>query len=295
MISPAKINLDLNILHKRKDGYHEIASIFLPLKWGDEIMIEESESFQLISSILPGLPHSGDFLSVSEKGNLEENILFKVFQKASEMGINKKGVKIFLHKNIPTGGGLGGGSSNAAMLLRYLYPKELQNPSGEFLDFISKIGADIPFFFQAYPSIVRGIGEKLAPISIAHGFGILAIPPFGISTKEAFSELKKPLQFSENSKHGNYPNEIIKKILQEGNWKALNGLVKNDFEVYVLDRFPETRELKDFMIQIGLEYVAMTGSGSSFFGLSTTSTEIEKRILKLRERFSNIHFVSFEF
>ena len=295
MISCAKINLDLNILYRRDDGYHEIRSIFIPLKWGDEIEFFDSDDFVLVSTVSAELPNSNDFLQVSENGDIKKNILHKVFTQSKMRGCKKKGVRIILKKNIPTGGGLGGGSSNAASLLRFLFPNESLEPSEDFLKFASRLGADIPFFLFGHPAIIEGIGEKITPFKIARGSGVLAIPPFGISTRDAFMGLKKPLQEPIHSEHGRYPSSDLEDTLIKGKWKNLNGLVKNDFEPITLKSFPELVRLKDFMYEVGMEFVTMTGSGSTFFGLSSEVFKIKEFVSILKIKFPNFYFVPFEF
>ena len=195
MLCPAKVNLGLKVLFKRPDHYHEIESIFLRINWGDEIEFIPNDLgiVRLFSkNELNGVKHAL-FEEVSERGDFSRNILFKTFVKAKQIKPDLHGVDIRLTKRIPPGGGLGGGSTNAAYLLSYLFRDfpELQDSVREMS---SSIGADVPFFLLPGHAHVSGIGEILRPISIASGKGILVIPPFSINTKDSYISLKKPLQ-----------------------------------------------------------------------------------------------------
>ena len=293
MISPAKINLGLKILFRRPDGYHELQSIFLPINWGDEISFQESENFELQSNIDSDYILNSDYYQVSEKGDLSKNILYKTFIASQERKKNLKPVKITLHKKIPTGGGLGGGSSNAAMLLKYLFPEEVQVSNNDFLKFASKIGADVPFFLLNTPAAVEGIGERLTPIEVANANGILAIPAFSISTREAFLSLKKPLQEPPISYEWNYLTMSIQSLLKRGEWSSLHNYLKNDFESYAFKTYPELETLKHTMYELGLEFVSMTGTGSCFYGLISKKERIPLILESLRNHFRNYQFVSF--
>ncbi len=241
MISPAKINLGLKILHKRKDGFHELKSIFLLLNWGDEIFFKESDSFILRSEVESNLPRKSDFESVSERGDITKNILYKTYLKAKEIQPELKGVEIFLRKKIPTGGGLGGGSSNAAELLKFFFQSKIFQPfTSNFLAFSSTIGADVPFFLEGRSALVGGIGEKIEKIEVPQFNGILVIPPFGINTKEAFISLKKPLQESIGSDDWRYLSSDVKTSVLNGDLSKFHSLIENDFEPFVTKSIPKS-------------------------------------------------------
>ncbi|HMW08024.1 MAG TPA: hypothetical protein PKL30_25555 [Leptospiraceae bacterium] len=173
MLSPAKINLGLKILFKRPDGYHELISVFLKLNWGDDMeFISLPEQKMSLESIveLTGRQKE-DYIAVSEQGNISKNILHKAYVRSLDRNPNLPGVHIKLTKRISPGGGLGGGSTNAASLLKFLFPEETQNPNPDFLQFASGIGADVPFFLGDGHSLVTGIGEKnFTPFSSKHLF-----------------------------------------------------------------------------------------------------------------------------
>ncbi|MDX1961071.1 MAG: 4-(cytidine 5'-diphospho)-2-C-methyl-D-erythritol kinase [Leptospiraceae bacterium] len=290
MISHAKVNLGLRILHKRKDNYHELESIFLKISFGDEISFENTKSgkLELISENELVGTRWNEFEKVSERGDYTKNILFKTFEKMKQWK-EISGLKIYLKKRIPTGGGLGGGSTNAASLIKFLYNGKF---SSEFLEFAGKIGADVPFFLQNHHALVQGIGEKIFPVSIASGFGVLAVPPMLIETKTAFESLKKPLLDIESQNYGEL-KVSFREMLEAGNWGGLSTLLRNDFEDHAFSSFPELKVLKEEMLGTGLEFVSMTGSGSCFFGISSTANLEAKRFLE--KKFSNYSFVSFSF
>jgi 4-diphosphocytidyl-2-C-methyl-D-erythritol kinase len=295
LISPAKINLGLKILYKRQDGFHELQSIFLLIDWGDEIHIEDSEDFILQSELDPNLPRKEDFENVSERGDITKNILYKTYLKAKTLQPNIKGVKISLKKRIPTGGGLGGGSSNAAQLLKYFFQTKFSHPfNNEFYAISSTIGADVPFFLVGKSSIVGGIGEKMEIFELPQFFGILAIPPFGINTKEAFISLKKPLQESIGSNDWRYLSSDVKNPLLDGNLSKFHSLIANDFEPFATKVYPELSKLKKSMLEFGMDFVTMSGSGSCFYGLVTNEDKIPKIMEHLKSSFREFQFVSFK-
>jgi 4-diphosphocytidyl-2-C-methyl-D-erythritol kinase len=293
LISPAKINLGLNILFKRNDGYHELKSIFLLLDWGDQIEFEEMKGFQLYSEVDPSIPQLKEFHNVSERGDITKNILYKTYQLAFQRKSTRKGISIKLKKNIPTGGGLGGGSSNAAQALKFFFPNEVLPYSKDFLSFASKIGADVPFFLQGSHSLVGGIGEKLDPLQLPTSYGILAIPPFSIETKPAFISLKKPLQETPHSDEWKYLSQSISLSLQKRDWKSLSSLIVNDFEPYAIASFPELRYLRDSMVHSGLDFISMSGTGSCFYGLSSDKNKIMESFQVLSNIFKAYKFVPF--
>lgn len=294
ILSPAKINLGLSVLYKRLDGYHEISSIFLRLKWGDLLRIEQipKNEFHLHSILELEGQSREDYLKVSEKGDFTKNILYKAWKKARELK-NINGVKIQITKRIPTGAGLGGGSSNAATLLKFFFPDETGSP--EFLKTLASLGADVPFFWKDSHQIVSGIGEVLEDIQIPKGYGILALPELVISTKEAFFSLKRDLQKEGDIKTWKKRGEIPSSFSNWGEFLEFVKTLKNDFEPYAIACYPELEKLKASMQELGLDYVSMTGTGSSFYGISRNSHLVGEIYPKLVEKFPKYRFIQFEF
>ncbi|MCX7999326.1 MAG: 4-(cytidine 5'-diphospho)-2-C-methyl-D-erythritol kinase, partial [Leptospiraceae bacterium] len=283
-----------SVLYKRLDGYHEISSIFLRLKWGDLIRIEQipKNEFHLYSILELEGQSREDYLKISEKGDITKNILYKAWTKAKEFK-NINGVKIQITKRIPTGAGLGGGSSNAATLLKFFFPNETESP--EFLKTLASLGADVPFFWKDSHQIVSGIGEVLEDIQIPKGYGILALPELVISTKEAFLSLKRDLQKEGGIKTWKTRGEIPKSFSQWEDFLEFIKTLENDFEPYAFVCYPELEKLKANMQELGLDYVSMTGTGSSFYGISNDSQFIGEIYPKLVEKFPKYRFVQFEF
>lgn len=296
MLSPAKINLGLQIPYKRKDGYHEIRSLFLRLNWGDEIEIfaEEKNKFFLNSNNLLQGNSREDYDKVSEKGEIEKNILYKVWKEASKRK-ELPGLRIELKKRIPTGGGLGGGSTNAASVLKFLFPEEISKPSQDFLNFVSRLGADIPFFLKNSHQIVGGIGEKLTDISVASGFGTLVYPGYLINTKFAFQNLKKSLRESPPLESWIYLQKEVRFALERGDWHFLKDYLENEFEAFAMGLYPDLWHLKESMYSLGYLYVSMSGSGSCFYGLHSDIAERDRLQGRLSQIFPEFCFYSFGF
>jgi 4-diphosphocytidyl-2-C-methyl-D-erythritol kinase len=291
-LSPAKINLGLKIINKRPDGYHNLESIFIRIKWGDFISFSPSNSFELLTSNHLQNKSWLEFEKVSERGNQEKNILFKAYRFCTELNPEIKGIKINLTKYIPTGGGLGGGSSNAAELIKFLVPKQtiIEN-----LQMISKLGADIPFFLNNSSSFVQGIGEILFPLEVSEGFGVLVVPDIHIPTSDAFTELKKPLQETSFLKSCKSIESTISHQLSNGLWNDLSKNLRNDFESFAIRKFPELGILKEELIKHQFSFVSMSGSGSTFFGLSNNPKIVSDSLNELKSKFPNYQIISFNF
>lgn len=293
MFSPAKINLYLNILGKREDGYHELDSIFLKLSFGDDLEFFENDSgeISLETVSLLNSPQKEDFELVSEKGDFTKNILYKAFQKAKTLKEIEKGVHIRLTKRIPTGGGLGGGSSNAAALLKYLFPERMKNPDKEFLQFAGSIGADVPFFLYDKNCIVRGIGEICEPLDLhIPNQGLLAVPKFSIPTKESFISLKKDLLKTLPSKSWKILNEGDITQLNQGNLSFFREQFLNEFENYAFQLHPILQELKQCFYDSGAVFTLMTGTGACVYSFWDKQ---KPDLSSLKGRFPEIQFISF--
>ncbi|TGK33353.1 4-(cytidine 5'-diphospho)-2-C-methyl-D-erythritol kinase [Leptospira gomenensis] len=297
MLSPAKINLGLEIPFRRSDGFHEIKSIFLKISWGDDIEIEPADNgvFELVSVNEIVLEKRKLYDRVSELGDLKKNILYKTFEKARSLFPELPGVRIHLTKRISPAGGLGGGSTNAASLLNFLFSWRSFFTTDEMKLLASEIGSDVPFFLGEGHAFVTGRGELSEEIEIHPGQGILALTPQVMNTAEMYSLLKKPLQEGPSQKNGNTLSENLIFSLKSGDWGSLQGRLWNDFEPVAFQLHPELGVLKDRFLEFGSSYCSLTGSGSSMYGL-VQGLEIQEELLqRLRQEFPNLTFVRFNF
>ncbi len=267
----AKINFGLNILSKRPDGYHNIETIFYPIQLHDELIIQKSNS-SLFESNIEILNSNADNLIIKAKQKLEEYVN-KTFS-----------VKIILKKYIPLGAGLGGGSSNAASTLIALNKLYNLGLSGKNLFNIAvQLGSDVPFFLNSVPSFAQGKGEILKKINFEIPYPILVINPgIHVSTPWAYSKVipEKP-KLSLNS------------IIDNGinNFSELKDKVNNDFEEIVFEKYPEIKELKQSLYDLGAEFALMTGSGSTLFGVFPNLDEAKKAAdILAANYFTFIHF-----
>ena len=241
----AKINLGLNILKKREDGYHDISSVFYPIKDCFDILeIIKSEEFEFIKSGLE-IPQA-------------ENLCIKAW-KLFQSVFDISNVKIHLHKQIPIGAGLGGGSSDASFTLKALNKIfNLQLSNIELEKYALELGADCPFFIDNTPKLVEGIGEKMTKINIdLSDFKIkLVNPEIHISSSDAYDGVIPVIPRL-------YPQEIIQLSVKE--WK---GKLKNDFEDSIFQKYPNLKNIKENLYNEGSIYVSMSGSGSVFYSLN---------------------------
>lgn len=241
----AKINLGLHIVSKRPDGYHNLETIFFPLDIKDKIEIGEADEF---SFNLEGLKIDGD---------VESNLVVKAY-RLLQKDFSLPNVKISMQKNIPFGAGLGGGSADASFTLRTLNEMFSLGLSDETLaSYASKLGADCPFFIYNRPMLATGIGTELSPIELSlDGYKIEWVKPnVHVSTADAYRHVKpKEPKFSLSE----LPNIPIEQ------WKDC---LVNDFEESVFAQYPELAEIKQDFYNRGAVYAAMSGSGSTIFGL----------------------------
>ena len=245
----AKINLGLNIIEKRPDGYHNLETVFYPVPVEDalevNILNESTQKFRLHQA---GLEIAGE---------AENNLVVKAYKLLDER-FNLPPIDIHLFKHIPSGAGLGGGSSDAAYMLKLLNEKFNLELSDENLEeYAAKLGADCAFFIRNAPTFAEGIGNIFSPISLSlKGYQIVLVKPdIFVSTRDAFAQIKSHRQ--------EIPlKEVIKQPIEE--WKER---MVNDFEESVFPQFPAIKEIKEKLYEAGAIYAAMTGSGSSVFGL----------------------------
>ncbi len=264
----AKINLGLRVIRKRHDGYHDIESLFYPLALHDVLEILPLAGNEKGFFRTSGLEVPGDDTNLSMKASSRLRLLHR-FPEAG----------IYLHKTIPIGGGLGGGSSDGAFTLLALNELFSLNLSRESLmDHAGSLGSDCPFFISGTPSFVTGRGEKLETFSnILKGYYLLlVVPGRKVDTSYAYRMVKP-------DNRGAKVREIIQS--PPGQWQ---GRIINDFEAPLFSEYPEMRAIKDRLYGSGAIYASMTGSGSGVYGIYENWPEIPldfSRYFIHRERF----------
>ncbi len=259
-----KINIGLNIVGKRDDGFHNIESIFYPVPFCDilEINTGKNIDFQTSGLIIDG--------------NDQDNLVLKAFHLLADK--YKIGpARIHLHKQIPMGAGLGGGSADAASALVLLNRLFNLNLSESVLEELAlSLGSDCPFFVKNIPQYVTGRGENLKPVEVdLKGYYIYLINNgTHVSTKEAYSGIS-PEHSTQDLR------ELVRLPVSE--WR---NSIKNDFEVSVFKNHPELKRLKQNLCDKGADYASMTGSGSTMYGLFKKAPELSykfdfEKIIKL--------------
>jgi 4-diphosphocytidyl-2-C-methyl-D-erythritol kinase len=253
-----KINLGLHVVRKREDGYHDLETIFYPLPLRDALEVVRRETADVKREIPDNASASLNISGLTVQGNPEDNLCIKAYHLLKKDHPHISDVDLYLHKAIPMGAGLGGGSADGAFTLLLLNEKFQLNISREkLLDYALQLGSDCPFFIINKPCYTTGRGELMQSIQLdlsAYSFMIVH-PGIHISTGWAFMQLTpapsaQPLQ------------EIIQQPI--ANWR---NALKNDFEAPVFKHHPDLQAIKDKLYEAGALYASMTGSGSCFFGI----------------------------
>lgn len=244
-----KINLGLHVTGKRPDGYHNIETVFLPVHTlCDELEIIQSDSFSFVQQGIPVDCPPEQNICVKAYNLLLENFPHKV-----------QPVAMRLVKNVPFGAGLGGGSADAAFVLKMLNSMmNLNLSTADLRHYASRIGADCPFFIQNTPAYATGIGDQLQPVDVnLDGYHIvIEKPDDSVSTREAYAGLL--LQ--------NKQRPDLRQVMQMPveQWRQI---LVNDFEQSIFPSHPAIAALKQNMYQRGALYASMTGSGAAVFGI----------------------------
>ncbi len=255
----SKINLGLHITAKRPDGYHDLETVFYPVGICDVVELtdlpgkaatagrdERQNQFRVFRTAIPGV--------------LDDNICLKAFS-ILQKDFKLPAQEISLLKNIPVGAGLGGGSADAAFIVRLANEKfKLGLSTSQMEDYVRPLGADCAFFIRNRPVYAEGKGDVFSPVALdlSAWYLVLLKPEIHVSTAEAYGGVK-PLKPAVPLK------EVIAQPVTE--WREH---LKNDFEVSVFARYPEIAQLKASLYEAGAVYAAMSGSGSSVFGIFRT-------------------------
>lgn len=244
----AKINLGLDILRRRPDGYHDISTVMIPVPWCD---------------VLEAVPATGIETTLTVTGRtvacpVEKNLVIKAFRTLGQL-VELPPLDIYLRKIIPDGAGLGGGSSDASSMLKMLDSMlSLDLGSRRLAEVASTLGADCPFFIADTPMLCTGTGTTMAPIDVPalEGKAILIVkPPVSVPTAAAYARVSPSLPAIQVEEILSLPIEL---------WQ---GLLKNDFEPSVFAAYPEVARVKDTIISLKPLYSSMSGSGAAVYGI----------------------------
>ena len=253
----AKINIGLNIVNKREDGYHNIHSLFASVSLSDTVLIEKNSRFVLTSS---------DPMLLTDSSNLAA----KAAAALSEVSGRELSAKIHLEKRIPAGAGLGGGSADCAAVLSGLNRLFSLGFSNDELKSIGeKIGADVPFLIKGGAAVCSGIGEIINPVSseIFKDYeAVICTSDIRISTAEAYKHAGRYDKYEIND----YDSFISK--MSSDDQTELPGSVNNDFEKYVFELYPNLMTAKIMLLEAGAVHAGMSGTGSGIYGIFRKGT-----------------------
>ncbi len=248
---PAKINLCLDVTGKRSDGYHDLKMIMQSINLFDIVTVEIS---------------SGDDIEIyTDKMNIpcdEKNTCYKAAKTFYDKLSVKRNVKIIIEKNIPSGAGMGGGSSDAAGVLRALNKLEGEPFSVDVLKVLGKsVGADVPFCVEGGCFLCEGIGEILTPLEpMKNVYAVVTKPDFSVSTVWVYKNLK-----IEEISHPDVDKLI--EGMEKGDYKPFRKYSGNVLESVIIKEHPEIEDMKKKMTEFGAVYSLMTGSGPTVFGI----------------------------
>ena len=240
----AKINIGLSVTNKRPDGFHELESVFYPIKWKDVLEILEANNLSFRST------------GIDVPGDSSDNLCLKAYELIKKQ-FNIPSVNIHLHKNIPIGAGMGGGSSDGAFMLRALNDLFCLNISlDEQMEIAGNMGSDCPFFILNSPCLAKGTGDILNPFGLSlDGMKVILINPgIHINTAWAYSQIS-PCNV-QNDWH-----KVLTGPVKE--WKG----IKNDFESIVFEKEASIEQIKQGLYEQGALYSSMSGSGSTVFAI----------------------------
>lgn len=261
----AKINLGLNIVERRPDGYHNLETVFYPVN------IKDALELTMMNTKFPS-PVDCDIkvTNLNVEGDEQRNLVVRAYQLLKRDFPQMPRVHAHLYKGIPTQAGMGGGSSDCAYTIRLLNEMfTLGLTEQRMIDYAAQLGADCAFFILSRPSYAEGIGERLVPVSLdlsSYYIGVVR-PDIPVSTREAFSLIKP-------TKPAKCCRDVVMQPIET--WRDE---LTNDFEQSVFALHPEIGAIKQQLYDLGAVYAAMSGSGSSVFGIFQEPIEISQHFL----------------
>lgn len=259
--APAKINLMLDVLHKRPDGFHEVEMVMTMIDLADRLEMSEQPRDTIMITSQAG------YIPLDEK-----NLAFQAARLIKERYDVRKGVHIHLDKKIPVAAGLAGGSSDAAATLRGLNRLwNLNIPMEQLLSLGAELGSDVPFCVTGGSTLATGRGEILTPVpNPPQCWAIVAKPPINVSTAEVYGRLR-----SDNIQHHPSAKDMVA-ALEKGSFNEMCGSLGNVLEEVTLKLHPEVQQLKEAMMKLGADGVLMSGSGPTVFGLVAKESKVAR-------------------
>ena len=288
-IAVAKINLGLNVVEKRPDGYHNLQTVFYPVPIKDVLevvpMSEDAHSDMDCDLTVTNIPIEGD---------IRRNLVVRAYDLLKQDFPTLPRVRVRLEKNIPTQAGMGGGSSDCAYRIRVLNALFGVNLSAaQMASYAAQLGADCAFFVYAAPCYAEGIGEKLQALSIPGSvYVLMAKPPVAVSTKEVYQAYDKLLEED--------PPELadiekVKSAIEKGDAPALASCLYNALALVTEPLHPEIVHLREEILKEGAKGALMSGSGPSVFGLYDDLAAAQAAADRLQERFPDVFFAAVPF
>lgn len=292
----AKVNLHLEILKKRSDGYHDIFSVMASTNLHDLLQLNKLDlcSDNTVKLFFDNI--TGEYKDLIRDLPTEDNLIYKAaslyFEKVDKSAI----IHLDIEKNIPAGGGLGGGSSDAAAMLRLLNNELNYYTEQQMLEIAEKVGADVPFCLKGGIAICEGIGEIIEPIDVNIPYSVVIVNNgTHVNTKEAYSyiDMSKQVKMSEMA-YKERKNQI-KSILKNRMLDDFNTYFKNDFEEPVFKKHFSVESLKNKIKDLGADFTIMTGSGSTIIGLFKNKNIANKACKSLLniDKVLQVHLASF--
>ena len=273
----AKINLTLDVLSRRENGYHDVEMLMQQINLYDNVTVSKNSSGEI------KLTCTDVFLPIDEK-----NIAFQAAKLMQEMFSIKEGFDIHIEKQIPVAAGLAGGSTDAAAVIKAINQLCELNLATEKLQEIGfKLGADVPFCFLEGCALAKGLGEILQPIrGFEHAWMVLVKPSFGVSTKEVYAglDLNAIKERPETAK-------MIEALKEQNKRVILSGLC-NVLETVTLNLYPKVAEIKETLTSYGAEGILMSGSGPTVFGFFPSYERAKKAHKKLKKQYPQSYVVS---
>jgi 4-diphosphocytidyl-2-C-methyl-D-erythritol kinase len=260
-----KINLGLRVINRRTDGFHTIESVFYPVSFCDMLeMVVDKE-------VLPGTVHF-ESTGLTIAGNADDNLICKAYQLLHSK-YNLPGIHIHLHKQIPMGAGLGGGSSDAAYMIKLLNTKfELGLTIPAMEEYAAQLGSDCAFFIENKPAYLLGKGPELEPYSIDLGGYHIVLIDAQVHSSTALAY--------QNVRRRETVEQSLRDLLQQPieSWKQT---IENDFEVSVFGEYPQLKTVKEQLYSSGAFYASMSGSGAVMYGLFKQKPQLDEKLRPL--------------